>query len=1163
MESRITNLASRLQDFTKLMSSTQDRPEDVKIQLESIEKTVEEEVREIDIRCEVLARSVNTMMNEWRLSRKKKPGVFNTAETADESWREDFAHSAEGMNFLNIAYNGAVAIRGLMHKFQEIMVETRPSTVFMPTNTPRRDSLDIEDMQRLHFLSQMNAPAVQAYADAMLGLDTMHKELAEAAETISNYLELYYRALVKRHTVDGVAIHRDAVLTDVAMHIYENIDAEGEIAMGRSPDELSAYSKRKARVMTEAIQDPFVHEIMTAEHGLISFLVDNLEMVSTSVTRTATLLRDESKKLRALIGGRVSLETNSHRSKYSRLMVNIRDLDPSAVSHKAKAGLQTHDEKFRDRFRDETMGHIVQMLVRQAPTEEIIPYVLERKEKIRRYFQEENSFYTCSIGAGNPFLGVAPGGIQISPSARPLASFDDIVGAGFPELKGFVRTIRGATLWHDLFAATSPSKSADKSNILMMGPQGCGKCVTGDTLVFTDGGLVRIDSLNPGVNDNGYGEKSVIVRSLHGMKESTQFYDSGVQPVIRVTSRSGFEVEGTDKHRLICSGDSGPEWRRLDEIRPGDYVAIVRKDLPFGYGPPMIEKAYSYGYYVGDGSTSGPSSRPRAIRFSVATEDLEDFKIRAYPYLESIGKPSAYADSRGNACFDVQVSGLGQEGVLAFREECGHGCVNKRVPPWVLSSGKETWKSFLQGLFDADGSTYGRRVELSSNSHGLLKTVQTMLLAFGVVSIVQNKESNPRCWRLFIYGENLRRFAYEVGFGLPRKSNKLIVECETVARNDNYDVIPVSRGLWSRLKTESGPLSREVHKSMDHYFREGHLPGRRVLNSILQSIPECDAKAAIVRLSNEDYQWDRVDDVSSEGLKPTYDLVVPDGESFAANGFMNHNTEAMRSIASEKDSIAIFAVGSDFKTCWKDEGLKNPKRLFEHAVRLQKDSQKHVHILIDEADSVMCKKEFLSQGDDDLTTEFQNLMDGIVQYPNITVWAATNHPERMPMPIIRRFSKVLVVGELTSEDRVFLLKRFFSYLPLEAFGEDDWRSISSQLDGATGDVIRKVVDTVWRSKMAWFTETMPEAAESVKGWLNRNGKFSVADMPPEDRTELIVRLGEHFRVTVREVRAAVEAHMKNVATRTEITSAKEVYANARAVVSSLSGGLIVTGGKLA
>jgi uncharacterized protein YbjQ (UPF0145 family) len=749
MESRITNLASRLQDFTKLMSSTQDRPEDVKIQLESIEKTVEEEVREIDIRCEVLARSVNTMMNEWRLSRKKKPGVFNTAETADESWREDFAHSAEGMNFLNIAYNGAVAIRGLMHKFQEIMVETRPSTVFMPTNTPRRDSLDIEDMQRLHFLSQMNAPAVQAYADAMLGLDTMHKELAEAAETISNYLELYYRALVKRHTVDGVAIHRDAVLTDVAMHIYENIDAEGEIAMGRSPDELSAYSKRKARVMTEAIQDPFVHEIMTAEHGLISFLVDNLEMVSTSVTRTATLLRDESKKLRALIGGRVSLETNSHRSKYSRLMVNIRDLDPSAVSHKAKAGLQTHDEKFRDRFRDETMGHIVQMLVRQAPTEEIIPYVLERKEKIRRYFQEENSFYTCSIGAGNPFLGVAPGGIQISPSARPLASFDDIVGAGFPELKGFVRTIRGATLWHDLFAATSPSKSADKSNILMMGPQGCGK------------------------------------------------------------------------------------------------------------------------------------------------------------------------------------------------------------------------------------------------------------------------------------------------------------------------------------------------------------------------------------------------------------------------------TEAMRSIASEKDSIAIFAVGSDFKTCWKDEGLKNPKRLFEHAVRLQKDSQKHVHILIDEADSVMCKKEFLSQGDDDLTTEFQNLMDGIVQYPNITVWAATNHPERMPMPIIRRFSKVLVVGELTSEDRVFLLKRFFSYLPLEAFGEDDWRSISSQLDGATGDVIRKVVDTVWRSKMAWFTETMPEAAESVKGWLNRNGKFSVADMPPEDRTELIVRLGEHFRVTVREVRAAVEAHMKNVATRTEITAANEVYENARKVVSSLSGNLIVPGGRLA
>ncbi len=737
------NLATRLEDFTSLMS--RERPEDTVIQLKSIEQTVDEEVLEIDARCEILARSINSMMHEWRLSTKQKSGAFSPAETADEQWREDFSHSAEGMNFLSVSYFSAVKIRELMHKFQDIMLETKPSSVFMPAKAPRRDSLDIEEMQRLHFLSQMNAPAVQAYVDAVLGLETMHKELAETAESISGYLELYYRALVKRHTVDGVVIHRDAVLTDVAMHIYENVDAEGEIAMGSSPDQLSAYSKRKARVLTDAIQDPFVHELITSPNGLVEFLVSYLEVVSSSVLQTSSLLRDEARKVRSLVGGRQPSDVTSLRARYSRSVTNIRDLDPSAVAYKEKAGIRTHDEKFRDRFRDETLGHIVQLLVKQARTEEIIPYVLERKEKIRRYFQEENSFYTCTIGAGNPFLGIPPGGIQISPSSRPLASFDDIVGSGFKELKSFVRTIRGATLWHDLFVATSPSKSADKSNILMMGPQGCGK------------------------------------------------------------------------------------------------------------------------------------------------------------------------------------------------------------------------------------------------------------------------------------------------------------------------------------------------------------------------------------------------------------------------------TEAMRSIASEKDSIAIFAVGSDFKTCWKDEGLKNPKRLFEHAVRLQKDSQKHVHILIDEADSVMCKKEFLSQGDDDLTTEFQNLMDGIVQYPNITVWAATNHPERMPMPIIRRFSKVLIVGELTAEDRVFLLKRFFSYLPMEALGEDDWKSIASQLEGATGDVIRKIVDTVWRSKMSWFVEEMPEAAESAKAWLNKDGKFLVAEMKDETRYAFIELLGTHFKVTVREVRSAVEEHMKNVATRTEITAAHEVYENARKVVSSLSGNLIVPG----
>lgn len=63
--------------------------------------------------------------------------------------------------------------------------------------------------------------------------------------------------------------------------------------------------------------------------------------------------------------------------------------------------------------------------------------------------------------------------------------------------------------------------------------------------------------------------------------------------------------------------------------------------------------------------------------------------------------------------------------------------------------------------------------------------------------------------------------------------------------------------------------------------------------------------------------------------------------------------------------------------------------------------------------------------DINLTLEFQILMDGIVDYPGISLWGATNNPEKIPMPMIRRFNLVEIVGELQSEDRIKLLQMFY------------------------------------------------------------------------------------------------------------------------------------------
>jgi hypothetical protein len=84
------------------------------------------------------------------------------------------------------------------------------------------------------------------------------------------------------------------------------------------------------------------------------------------------------------------------------------------------------------------------------------------------------------------------------------------------------------------------------------------------------------------------------------------------------------------------------------------------------------------------------------------------------------------------------------------------------------------------------------------------------------------------------------------------------------------------------------------------------------------------------------------------------------------------------------------------------------------------------------------------------------------------------------MPMIRRFSKVLIVGELSIEDRVYLLKHYLNYMPVaKGISEAQWKKWAETLNGATGDVIRKVADGLWRSRMASFVEANPSEADAV------------------------------------------------------------------------------------
>jgi len=114
---------------------------------------------------------------------------------------------------------------------------------------------------------------------------------------------------------------------------------------------------------------------------------------------------------------------------------------------------------------------------------------------------------------------------------------------------------------------------------------GLGKCVTGDTLIKTSKGLLEISSLNPNITEADtfaplQEPLDVIVRGEKRPIKS--FYYGGVKPTIKIQTRYGYEIEGSQVHPVLVRQKDGTEqWVRLSEVKEGDFICIDKCPNPF------------------------------------------------------------------------------------------------------------------------------------------------------------------------------------------------------------------------------------------------------------------------------------------------------------------------------------------------------------------------------------------------------------------------------------------------------------------------------------------------------------------------------------------------------------------------------------------------------
>lgn len=150
---------------------------------------------------------------------------------------------------------------------------------------------------------------------------------------------------------------------------------------------------------------------------------------------------------------------------------------------------------------------------------------------------------------------------ELDRSLRPR-SLDDFVG------QTRVREQLG------VFIDAARHRDEALDHALFAGPPGLGKCVTTDTMVFTSHGMEPIGDLGQ-VGGESWQPITRPISGLYGTKTADYFYDNGEGATLRVTTASGYRVEGTPNHPLLVRDDEGRlQFKRLGEMRTGDQVAV-------------------------------------------------------------------------------------------------------------------------------------------------------------------------------------------------------------------------------------------------------------------------------------------------------------------------------------------------------------------------------------------------------------------------------------------------------------------------------------------------------------------------------------------------------------------------------------------------------------
>jgi intein/homing endonuclease len=469
------------------------------------------------------------------------------------------------------------------------------------------------------------------------------------------------------------------------------------------------------------------------------------------------------------------------------------------------------------------------------------------------------------------------------------------------------------------------------------GPNGCGKCVTGDTYIIDGTGMQTMESVFDGIDveDDTWYDKKIDIFTGGKTENVEKIYFNGTKKTLKVTTSNGYTIAGSeDNHRILGVVNGKIDFVKLSDLKNGDFVCIQKGSHFSSKDTISLDEASLLGYLISEGYLS----RKYGITFTNTDDDVIDIVYGLFIKCFPTYKPYVFSRKKGNSIikniYARSRSSIEYLSKITSFDLSG----DKKIPDCILSGSKKAARSFLRSFFEGDGGIIKgtRSVCCSSKSGALIHQIQLLLLRLGIVSSIKKKTAKLKytkkypngyvSWNLFIYGREVLKYARIIGFDSTRKKAELknVVDI-TIKKtsNPNKDIIPVDV-LPPLTNYLNGCISRlpPTGKRGKHFSRLDHRKNRdcfvllqnKYTELVKKGISRYKIKKCIRHIHREmmkfstDICCQRFDFLDSkyffdtvETIEPCtaklYDISVDNGHKYWSNGFISHNSNILNAIA--------------------------------------------------------------------------------------------------------------------------------------------------------------------------------------------------------------------------------------------------------------------------